>query len=488
MVASARPLSGRVVDERGAPISAAQVSIELPSVASSIRMRGRTIGPDNQIRSTFPLNLDRSATAQWTTSSDSRGKFSIERVPDIPRADVRTSRSGYSDDVADLPPGGSSMTIVLHRPAESGNHLVGRVVDARGAPVAGASLFLGSLRAGTEEDGRFELVLGGHPSGDRLIAAKEGWLPVSQPCLAPSPSDPGAWPDPLLLVLKEETLTIRGYVVDSQGKPIPHGRVRAADPSTLGEALAWARIEPPSADGVSGNGFGGRDASTESDGSFVLRSLAPRTYHLRALDLESLASSPSIAVEAGSPDVRMSVDTDATYPCVAGTVIDASGRPMSGIRVLALRNTSDGEERSAEAKTDSEGGFRLTRLWRASDTLAVWPERIVPRRFRIEGQPDLCALRLVVPRSGDLKIELTSASSLADAFAVLDKDGARLQVEKHWGSGSQGPYDTIAIVDGSSDWTLVPDDAATVVLLKYGNEVLRRPLLVRAGELNLVKM
>jgi hypothetical protein len=77
----------------------------------------------------------------------------------------------------------------------------------------------------------------------------------------------------------------------------------------------------------------------------------------------------------------------------------------------------------------------------------------------------------------------------ADSFALLGKDGRHLQVEKHWGgSGSRGPYDTIPIVDGSSDWTLVPDDAGTIILFKDGNEVLRRPLQVKPGELNVLRL
>ena len=488
VVAPVSRLSGRVVDDQGAPISGAQVTLELPASLQFKVHGGMLIGPDNEIRATFPLNLDRCATAKWTTSSDPQGEFSIANAPRLPRAHVVTSHSGYATDHRGLPVEGSNVTIVLHLSAESVNHLRGLVVDANGVPVSGAALFLGSIRAGTEDDGRFDLSLGGHPSGDHLIAVKEGWLPVSQSCRAPSPADPGAWPDPLVLVLKEESLVIRGHVIDSQGRPLPRCRVRTADPSTLEEVLAWAGIQPPSADGVKGIGFGGRDASTDDGGSFVLRSLAPRSYHLRALDLDSLALSASIAVKAGSVDVLIRVDTDASYPCVAGEVVDSAGHPVADMRVVAVRGTPDGEERSAEIKTDSEGRFRMQRLSREADTISVWPERIVPRRFRIGEQPDLCSLRLVVPRPGDLKIELASAGLTADAFAVLGKDGTRLQVEKHWGGGSQGPYDTVPIVDGSSDWTIVPDDAGTVILYKDGNEVLRRSLQLKPGELNLLKL
>jgi RNA polymerase sigma-70 factor (ECF subfamily) len=486
VVAAVQAHSGRVVDESGAPVSKAQVRIELPGSSSWIPRKGRSFLPDNKLRSSFPLRLDLSDTARWIVSSDTQGRFSIPNGPHIRDALLVTLHSGYATDIRSLPAGDGEIRITL-RPAPS--HLRGLVVDAHDAPAPRTWVFFGSNRTRTEEDGRFDLDLGENPEGNQLVAVKEGWMPVTQPCLAASPLDPRAWPDPLVLVLKQEALILRGQVVDAQGNPLPRCRVRALDPVGLDEILPHGVAKPVSEDVGKDLVLGGSEVSTDTDGQFALKGLVARRYRLHALDLGSIASVDTEPIEAGRTDVRIRIDTGACYPCVAGQLVDPTGRPVANMRVQARRTTAEGTLMSDEVRTDADGHFKLPPVSRDAESIVVLPESAVPRLFQIKGVPDLCSLHLVIPRFGDLRVEVVTPGLVADNFAVLTESGARIDIAKHYGGGGwEGPFEVIPVEDGKSAWAIVPEDAVTIILLKDGNEIARQSLQVKPEELSVVRM
>jgi len=482
VIAPIQPRSGRVIDESGAPVSDAEVRVELPGSTSWLPKKRFTFGSDNEVRSSFPLRLDLSNTARWIVASDAQGNFAIPNGPRIRDALLVTLHHGYATDVRSLPVGDGEIRIML-RPPQS--HVRGRVVDAHDAAVPWTWVFFGSSRVRTEEDGRFDLDLGANPDGSQLVAVKEGWMPVYQPCLTASPLDPDAWPNPLVLVLRQETSSIHGQVVDAQGRPLPRCRVRALDPVSLNELLP-ERVAKSGNDDVGKDlVLGGSEVSTDAEGQFVLRGLVPRRYRLHALDLGSIASADTEPIEAGSDDIRIRIDTAACYPCVAGQLVDRAGHPVANMRVQARR----GALMSDEVRTDTDGRFKLPPVSRDAESIAVLPEAAVPRLFQIRDLPDLCSLHLVIPKFGDLRVELVTPGLAADNFAVLDEAGARIEIARHYGGGGwEGPLAVIPVEDGKSGWAIVPDDAVTIVLLKDGNEVARQSLQVKPDELSVVRM
>jgi hypothetical protein len=128
-------------------------------------------------------------------------------------------------------------------------------------------------------------------------------------------------------------------------------------------------------------------------------------------------------------------------------------------------------------------------LSKSAEGLAVLPDAAVPRDFLFKEYSDLCALRLVVPQTGDLMIELATEGLDADEVAVLDQKGVRIKMAQHWGGGGwTGPFETMHFQDRKTPWAIVPEDAATVVLLKNGEEVARRSVHVKAGDLTDLKL
>lgn len=176
-------------------------------------------------------------------SADGRGRFELGRVP--PGAEVRVSASRgwfYESDVVIIPKAGEGEPITLRLKKKPARAVSGRVLDANGAPVAGALVRIrlrtvsGPLIWGpyvfppgegeeirTDADGRFQI-----PDripadmSHRIEASAEGWGPGVSPWLAPT--DFGT-PDARLRRLTTGDRELIGRVVDSFGAPIAGVRV-----------------------------------------------------------------------------------------------------------------------------------------------------------------------------------------------------------------------------------------------------------------------
>jgi hypothetical protein len=404
---------------------------------------------------------------------------------------VNTDHAGYESDTRALPHEGEGLTIVLRPLVPSASRLIGSVVDREHRPLEGACVMLGSSRTWSDKEGRFDLDLCSLPKeehdGRPLVAVKEGWKPVSQACLAPSPLDSAAWPDPLVLVLDAKALSIRGRVVDADGIPAKHFRVHARDPVGLDEVLLSAgspRARVGASDGVV---LGGGDTTSDEQGNFEVRGLLPRTYRLRAVDPTTLCTGETPAIRAGASDVEIRVASP-VHACVAGRVVSMDERPVANARVQGRRTIGSSTECGPETRTDVEGRFRIESLARDAELLHVEADGANGRDWRIADQRDLCDLLLVIPRNGDVRVEMGTSRIEADRFAVFDAAGTRIIMSKHYGpGGAYGPFSSMAIEEGESDWAMVAEDAVTLVLYAGKREVSRMPLRVRAGELNVVR-
>jgi hypothetical protein len=275
---------------------------------------------------------------------------------------------------------------------------------------------------------------------------------------------------------KKEVARIRGSVVDTHGAPLPRCRVWAQDSA---EPADWTKASLPRSEAPDRI-----MADTDAGGSFVLEGLLAPSYRLLAMDRSSLASAEMGPVRPGASDVQIRIDTDACYPCVAGEVVSTTGQPVENMRVVVTRNSPEGGWMCGEVRTDAAGRFRLERVSLDADSIGVLPEQAVSRPFSLLGVADLCALRLEMPASGDIRVVVETPGLEADAFAVLDAQGRRIQIAVHWRGGWMGPNESLPL----DQEAIVSEDAATIVLLSKGQEVRRMPVRVVPGEKRIVRL
>lgn len=266
----------------------------------------------------------------------------------------------------------------------------GRVVDARGAPVAGARVRLLGTPAGeqvidrletewtSDRDGRFTF----HAADDAVLEATRGAL--------------RGWArlDDSVVITRELTIalgdapprdaTITGHTVDASGAALADVLVRASPaarpgPAANNDARDATRGAPRSNDPprdaprsndpprgatrgwpLSNDTRSTAFAMSGPDGAFTLRGLDREAYDLAA-ETEDRAPAALAGVAGGSRDVFLTLD--AGLP-LAGKVVDGAGAPAPSFTLLVFRR--DGAERRlivARSLVEPRGRFavRVTR-------------------------------------------------------------------------------------------------------------------------------
>ena len=224
--------------------------------------------------------------------------------------------------------------------------VTGHVIDAGGAPVAGASVTMGHEIELTDADGAFtihwsaEEARGATFSVQRedgvwakeelplhIVAVKRGHLPTR---LDLEEADLG---DHLVLRLGGEPLAISGRVVDDDGEPLAGIGVWARDLTRLGnvvlrEGKAVSRYETTVEERLRDKSAA-RGAITAEDGTFVLPGLLDRDYDIQVFDTATSLLGTGWVLAAGSDDVELVLATGGDVERVAGRVISAGGEPIA---------------------------------------------------------------------------------------------------------------------------------------------------------------
>jgi len=167
------------------------------------------------------------------------------------------------------------VTIVV----EKGVRVRGRVVDPDGQPVAGATVapaltgtgnsLTGDTRFSveTKADGRFEVLLPASGPARYNLVAHDGkyqqWRKWANGVLPPFRTTPGQEVNDVTLTLSRPA-TVRGKVVDAQGKPVAHREVRAH----AADELENRYYDPTT--------------QTREDGTFELRFIRPGDQLIQA--------------------------------------------------------------------------------------------------------------------------------------------------------------------------------------------------------------
>ncbi len=466
-------LRGTVRDGSGVPLAGAELCFGVP------RTRVNCPGSD----------LDDTLAPGWAVASDAQGRFAFERLPAVPGALLRVrlephevefvEREVWSDD---------ELEIVLERPA--GAWLEG-FVEARGAPVAGAVVALGTTATKTDDQGGFQLHLEGLEKEQELCAAAAGFLPAR---LSGDLDEDGSvrWPPLVVLELSGEPLALEGTVVDAAGEPLQDQEVWIVDGRTTVHDEFPFQLESILA--------GKRDlrhgTKTDPRGRFRIGGLEPHEYHLRVIDPRTALVTDTGPYQAGRSDLLLRQPTDELWPVVRGVVVSRAGTPVPGLRVSVERDADlvgvpdktylAFQAHGARAETDEDGAFELHDVPRNGVHLSASGMEVVDPELELGPEIDPLDLRVVVDLWVRLEVHAGSRHPTAEAFAALDAAGEAVMLRVPM-SGGIGIMHQHELVDGRSPVVSLGDQATTIVLYGGGAELARLPLALRPGQINLVE-
>lgn len=223
--------------------------------------------------------------------------------------------------------------------------LSGRVTDAHGRPVAGATVWnpssSGQSDATTGEDGLFEL--------RNLDPAQPVRFSVCAPATLTSWFESEKIPEERVEIVLQPAASLSGRVMDESGLPAEGVRLEA---TLSGQTPGYG--DPPGDPCPSDNHSGG--AVSGEDGRFTISQLQPGWFSVSARkEGYRSATSERVRIEPGQSfdDLQIHLERGAV---LQGRILDGKGDPVPGARIEL-----DGKERH-KGTSDTEGVYRLVGL------------------------------------------------------------------------------------------------------------------------------
>ena len=314
---------------------------------------------------------------------------------------------------------------------ERGAPVSGRVVDAAGAPVAGARVVpVGGGELRRRPDPRAAAAISGPDGAWRIAALPAGSFRfvATDPVHAAGTSQlitlDGVTPKTDVVVALAPGAVVRGRVVDTAHQPVAGARVVIA-PGWRGR----------------GRGRGGpvvltapRQTYSDAQGAFVVRGL-PRGALVASAVAEQGASSPvDVDTSAGDASgVEIALDRTAA---IAGVVVDLDGQPVEGAQVAAYAaDFARGPRRGGgdPELTDAGGAFRIAGLApgayhviasRSGLAGGPWGRRGARGMDGAEAQAGDEHVRIVLPPEGGVKgtLQLSDGTAPAAFTASVGQD------------------------------------------------------------------
>lgn len=408
-------LRGRVTDGAGRPLPQARV-----------RARGPGRGARHDAR------------------SDVDGRFSIQVREGVYR--LSGEAPGYVatelDGVAVTEEAGAEVALVLQR----GGTLRGTVWSPDGKPVPSAQVFayrdgerLGADAA--DEQGRFAID-GIEPGPLELFARSED---RALSCRVPIQISAQEQVQDVVL---HEAAKIAGQLRTPDGTPLAGVRVRAVE--VRGDVR--------------------RRSQTDDDGRFAIENLYPGVYRLEVVRQGRRPTSPegAEAVEV----IRGVVERDlviARGARIAGEVRDASGRPVEGAGVFAIR---DGDYLGT-TRTDEAGAFEIEDLPGGTYRLFVRGDSdglVSLSTLEVAPEATLEGLSLVARPPAKLRGRVVGPSGEGLSGVVLEVRGVDSPVERRARTQPDGSFELGPLYDGDYVGEL-SGDALKLLEAKLGREV-----------------
>lgn len=495
VVARRLRVSGRVVDAAGNGLPLAQVTVRLPDDLS-VRLA-------DVMESSWPL--------ESTALTDTSGRFEFSWLPQVPGALLEVTATGYKTAAVPLPDQDApDLTISLDRPAL---RLSGWVVDASDQPVAAALVSYGPASVLSDDGGAFSIWLdpsdldGKPPLAEawQLVAVAKGLQPAVLAAETDSLTGRPLWKDALTLRLGPPLTKLTGQVVNEDGEPVPYAMVWVADPTVfvsrmdadLGSLVQGGPTRPGARrevvlETVQGHGLGDPERvwwyeRADGEGRFALPGLSQRAYTVRAARAESLVMAESPGWVPGD-QVRLVLPRASHTAPLSGRLVSSDGLPLEGISVGLFRPmvtvaTTTLTRAGAVDETDATGTFDLGTVSRDGTFLEVDGPGLMPLRLAVS--PGTESMTVVLPSRCDVRVLLPDADE-ADQMKILDGHGETLPLVS-FRSDRRQAREQVSLWSGRSEVLSVTDNAATLVLLKDGQDVRRIPLQLQPGRLNEIR-
>lgn len=481
VVAARHDFAGRVLDAEGDPIPGARVVFQ---VRQDLFRKLAINRPAYRLR------------AGSHTSTDREGLFQLSDMAGGEGVCLEVTASGFDTELVDLPDR-SDLDLLITLERELGILLRGVVLDARGAPVEGATVAAGHKATQSDAQGGFELPWNPHqqdefeatrPGQDHLVALKRGHGPVRR-AIASLDTDA-----PLTLILPEQAQTLRGHVVDGEGQPVPDAMVWIHDLTRCGErrvstgdtaAIFSLFVEEEL------NDSGRAAALSDENGAFEIGGLLPRDYQLQAISTQSLETSAVITAAADEDSVELQLEAHRTSR-VAGRLLSAEGDPLVGVEITPRPSRAAGRipqlSASTPCVTDDEGAFAFERLAIEDIYLQLWSPTIGYHNRGLPSHQDLGKLEITVLIQCELQIDWSGLSPEAfDALRILDDEHQALTIHESYGTFT-AMLDEIERKGEQSGVLRVKESARTLILMRGEEEVGRRNLDLNPSELTTLKL
>lgn len=279
---------------------------------------------------------------------DAEGRYEVADLEPGPVQVQATLRGGPSARGAlEIRPGRNRLDLTL----SEGSEVSGRIVDAQGAPVPGASLslrpapregqmvFMGENQAVSSADGSF--VLQGVSDGEyALTGSRRGFAPATLPGIQVA----GA--------------PVAGLELRLGPGAVIRGGLLGLDPAVLSQVEVTAYWD--------GGTF--RQGVVEPSGSYRIEDVAPGTWHLMARVSSSDVVGAQVEVGPGEQEVVRDLEFPAGFTLTGRVLLDRKPLPRAQVLVVGR---GEGASIGGNRETAHDGTFRAERLAAGTYTLQV---------------------------------------------------------------------------------------------------------------------
>ncbi|MCG8649007.1 MAG: protein kinase, partial [Pirellulales bacterium] len=279
------------------------------------------------------------------------------------------------------------------------------------------------------------------------------------------------WIGGMMMLATIAPASLRGRVIDSQGKPVANSPVLAIEKTWPGGRYQQRSLK----------------TVTDQDGWFEFEKFGVRGQHyeflLTTLPRRHTMASVYREVKDGSPQRPIDLKVVPAQP-VKVELVDSTGTALAGARLFPLRRvTASGQEHSAYPAQFDDGAVKCSAEGEVSLSAFLPGEKAT---LAIEYQGEVLQRQVTVPRSRRVRLRLPLTASGADKPSrgrVTDASGAPIEnakiliIHKSWPGGryQQRPHQTKTDAKGEFRFPMNIDNgnrkAFLVSVLAQGHEM-----------------